>query len=308
MEVKIKRPANIGETIEIVNAQNSHNWYRNGDRFIVVSCFSTGSVDFKIKNGDIVLAFLSEYVVIEDRERMRDKAYPKIKEGSKFIVVDNKFYTDLDIGEIVILDINDGTDVPYFKIKGKHNQYIEWCNLSPLEYVPRSIPTDKPCPFCGYPPDIYKNKGFWIADCSHCNCVAGESYKTEQEARDAWNKRETKTKSKKVFTPEQIAEAERLTYRLLCENVWAKDNCDAVHFTAFPPGDNAHQDPEDDFYKGKPRVLCTIHKTHNHRDSDRAVCLWDEETEWNESIGKLIALCGLLKQDVPKWLQHERNN
>ena len=73
----------------------------------------------------------------------------------------------------------------------------------------------KPCPFCGGAGDIYlrnvvcriddivreENRVMvvveeyvsteirWVADCSECDCVIGENFKSREEAIEAWNRR-----------------------------------------------------------------------------------------------------------------------
>ena len=73
----------------------------------------------------------------------------------------------------------------------------------------------KPCPFCGAPGDVWsrdvvcglhdvvreenmvaviveeyvEEETRWVADCSGCDCVIGEHFKTKEEAIAAWNKR-----------------------------------------------------------------------------------------------------------------------
>lgn len=70
----------------------------------------------------------------------------------------------------------------------------------------------KACPFCGAAGDIwerevvtgyddtitqtgevlhysYTKEKVWVADCSECNCVIGENYKSREEAIAAWNRR-----------------------------------------------------------------------------------------------------------------------
>lgn len=60
----------------------------------------------------------------------------------------------------------------------------------------------KPCPFCGGKADIWKKQypnGYidgvwktrttWVADCSVCDCVCSEIFKTKKEAIEAWNRR-----------------------------------------------------------------------------------------------------------------------
>lgn len=65
----------------------------------------------------------------------------------------------------------------------------------------------KPCPFCGAKADIYSKdrliriccqsedetvhefETVWVADCSECNCVVGETFKTKEQAIATWNRR-----------------------------------------------------------------------------------------------------------------------
>ena len=70
----------------------------------------------------------------------------------------------------------------------------------------------KDCPFCGAAGDIWEREvvlglegnncmtngvyhyehidaKVWVSDCSECNCVIGENYKSREEAIAAWNRR-----------------------------------------------------------------------------------------------------------------------
>jgi hypothetical protein len=133
--------------------------------------------------------------------------------------MDNQHREEFQVGQIVTLTKNDETWCPYFD---KHRDLM-WSRLAPINIIykqdkakpkecdtcpaevppPRSKPTDKACPFCGHPADIYKHDGQWVADCSNCDCVRGDNFDTEEQARKQWNDRREPVK--RTYTPEQIA-------------------------------------------------------------------------------------------------------
>lgn len=49
----------------------------------------------------------------------------------------------------------------------------------------------KPCPFCGGEAQLAKlGKQVWVMRCTQCECKLNQIYKTEQQAIEAWNRRE----------------------------------------------------------------------------------------------------------------------
>lgn len=67
-----------------------------------------------------------------DRERMKNKPHPKIKKGTKFIIVDEKYRTDIKAGEIVTLWLNDDSAAPIFQKQDGKNAVLSWHRLAPL--------------------------------------------------------------------------------------------------------------------------------------------------------------------------------
>jgi len=161
------------------------------------------------------------------------KAYPEIKEGSKFVVVLNDDFCTAKIGEIVTLYRNDGTHNPWFMLQSKNsenNYVISWHLLAPLTNT---------CPTCGQAMPRHR------------------------------------------YTDEQIQEAKQICKRLLCK--------------AFDDGLSVV------FYVGNTTSACTDYGSPFKVNTKSAKC--SETDEYNEWIGRLVALCKLLGESYPSWVR-----
>lgn len=67
-----------------------------------------------------------------DRVRLENRPHPEFKAGTKFVIVDEKYRTDIKPGEVVTLWVNDGSGAPFFRKQDGKNAIISWHRLAQL--------------------------------------------------------------------------------------------------------------------------------------------------------------------------------
>jgi hypothetical protein len=79
------------------------------------------------------LTWVDERPNLTKRDALPRGTYPEFKTGTKFIVVDEKYRTDIKLGEIVTLWVNDDSGAPIFQKQDGKNAIISWQRLAQLE-------------------------------------------------------------------------------------------------------------------------------------------------------------------------------
>lgn len=138
------------------------------------------------------------------------------------------------------------------------------------------------------------NKGFWPE-------YTRDSDGQMQGCKDEWL--EPLAPTLHSYTPEQIAEARDIVYRLMCHPGF----CKGILISDMQQGD-VYDEP-DSINKGRPHTLALrldstrFHGEFVYKKLDRAVAYCQPGDEWNDDIGRMVALCKLLREDLPTWVR-----
>lgn len=105
---------------------------------------------------------------------------------------------------------------------------------------------------------------------------------------------------KHAYTPEQIQEARDIVYRLLTST----DALSAIYMYSFKC---SILDKADVPNIGKPHTVSVWLSNRNQPfncfiEKKRAVAFCSPGDEWNDDIGRMVALCKLLNKPLPKWI------
>ena len=311
-----------GDKIRIVNAWMTNGRYKNGDVQTVKSVSQTGGIR-SVEVG--VYVSKKEYEVITDP--------PAIKVGDKVRLIDKPWESEvwgkLDrqrraaygkmIGkDIVVSDIYLSPAI--FELRGIPcaNTGVWFIPLALLERVEdkaawpvkdeRKAMEDRPYP------EIKEGAQFVVLDPELWGHIKAGDLVTLQKndgtrcpfftAPDGrviaiwWEL--LAPPSKHRYTPEQEQEARDIVYRLMmglpCINV-VKITCLQEHFL----------DPIDRINRDKPHTVARLLGTFGNpkpmwSEEKRAVSFCQPNDEWADDIGRMVAICKLLGEPLPKWV------
>lgn len=103
------------------------------------------------------------------------------------------------------------------------------------------------------------------------------------------------------YTPEQITEARDVVYRLMT-------GLSCIETVQAVPVRANFLDHDDKRNRDKPHTVARLYSTDGCLDIDemkeqrRAVAFCSPDDEWNDDIGRLVALCKLLHEPMPAWI------
>jgi len=274
----VARKAQVGELIQIVKEEWTGGHHKNGDIMIITD----------YTKPDFPFIYHFSYVTLEPIPRMSDEPHPEIAEGSTFVTCDENERQDYKAGQIVTLTDNDDTDKPYFDERSPtKRKCISWYKLAPVNIIYKQEAKDriivdelkelKECDTCQFEENLTCN---W--PCACCSEFSNYKPKTPKSVCPACGQ-----PVKRTYTPEQIAEARDIVYRILTTR---PDR--AYRFRAYP----------DDSRRIYATEYQIAHGDVVGENNNYSVCPVTEE--WQDDIMRLRALLKLTGGEMPKWLQN----
>jgi hypothetical protein len=335
----VQRKAKEGELIKVVKVGCHDSELHIGDIHRVVETHGGAYVYTDHENG-FTDDETHEYVTLEPIPCMSDSPHPEIAEGSTFVTVTNNA-SIYDQGDIVTLASNNNSVHPIFdNWKCIHWCYLAPVNIIYKQdktedsltveelreakktfdtqgYTPWSIPDEKlkqPAAMSDAPhPEIAPGAQFRVVDVEgNENLQIGDIVtliNNNTQGYSLFNVHRTNEKTliywyrlvpidtcpacgqplpfKRTFTPEQIAEARDIVYRIMmpktafCDRTFVFEQYSG--FTDCWELEKASRD--------------------NWTEKRKAVVYCPDNTEWQDDIMRLLALCKLTGEKLPAWLE-----
>jgi hypothetical protein len=111
---------------------------------------------------------------------------------------------------------------------------------------------------------------------------------------------------KRVYTAEQIQEARDIVYRIMTSQ---KSFLSAIRLYTYPPNSITYLDVKDAQNKSKPRTIAKLIFEHlsdcDWSEARRSIAFCHDNDEWNDEVGRMVAICKLTGEKLPKWVRGE---
>jgi hypothetical protein len=112
---------------------------------------------------------------------------------------------------------------------------------------------------------------------------------------------------KRVYTAEQIQEARDIVYRIMTEHLWDDSKSArlrSVYFASFSDGKHNLCD-ELENSTGRKRTIARLLDANSISDKKilkTATAYCADTDTWNDDVGRLVSLCKLTGEKMPKWV------
>jgi hypothetical protein len=282
---EVQRKARKGEFIKVVKVGCHDPGLSIGDvQKVVAEC--DVYVETNTRNGFYDVNS-SEYIVLEPIVCMTDEPHPEIAEGSTFVVVDDTDLYTFRTGDIIMLVENDKSSSPWFKSTTYPHNCCYWHCISPLNIIYKDNGYTKSFSVDGeteIKPKQEDHKQIVMEPIAR----AGENIKCGDllVLHDDGKAYRAEPK-KRTYTAEQIQEAKDIVYRIIASTT----------------PDKAYA-----FDRHSNRTLCRLLSNEGNKKwveigCNRAKC--SPNDEWQDDVGKCVAICKLTGEPMPKWVRGE---
>jgi len=223
---------------------------------------------------------------------LSDEPHPEFKIGDMFRVVKKGFC--VEVGDVAVLSENDGTRCPFFNIEnGEPQVAISWKFLIPIVEDQN-------------PGENLKSKStkqitdVWFEEVK--DFVRRQPTITYKKIVMGYCGEE-KPATKYAYTQEQIQEAKEIAYRLLCNP--GLGCCILTRLYEY----GGCYDKKDEKNERRKHTLAILIKISfdglRYQEEKRSVAFCSPNDEFNEDVGRMVALCKLLENPLPKWVKGE---